>query len=208
MSSLQARFERLWDHADRTAVWRLLDEHYGDTGRAYHNWRHIEAMLQGLDEVRHDAAMTDIRFDELELAIFFHDVVYEPGTPDNEARSAEMFRQQGGSEVLGREAVGRITDMILATKQHDPTSDPATGLLIDLDLAVLGGTAEQYETYAAAIRKEFAFVPEPAWRAGRAAVLRTFLQRHRIYQTEPFATRELAARRNLQREIERLAMAT
>lgn len=70
--------------------------------------------------------------------------------------------------------------------------------MLDLDLAVLGAPRAIYDAYAAAIRREYAMVPDAAWRTGRAGVLDRFLDRPRLYQTGHFHERlESAARANL-----------
>jgi predicted metal-dependent HD superfamily phosphohydrolase len=61
-----------------------------------------------------------------------------------------------------------------------------------------------YDAYAEAIRREYDWVPEEAYRTGRAAVLERFLTRPRLYHTAAMTTHEPAARANLRREIERL----
>jgi len=55
------------------------------------------------------------------------------------------------------------------------------------------------------VRKEYAWVPEPDYRSGRAAVLRSFLDRPRIFSTRAFAERyEAHARSNIQRALARV----
>ena len=95
--------------------------------------------------------------------------------------------------------------MILATTTHGPSADASTRLLLDLDLQVLGGSSQAYDSYTRAVREEYAFVPEELWRPGRAAVMKRFLERPAIFQTAHFHTlRETAARENIAREIARL----
>jgi predicted metal-dependent HD superfamily phosphohydrolase len=88
--------------------------------------------------------------------------------------------------------------MILATKH---SGAPATGdaaIVSDVDLSILGKPADEFEAYERAIRREYEHVPAETYRAGRAAVLRQFLSRPRIYNTDHFAARyEMAARQNL-----------
>jgi predicted metal-dependent HD superfamily phosphohydrolase len=95
--------------------------------------------------------------------------------------------------------------MIRATAAHETSADPATRLMLDLDLAVLGAAPPVYAAYAAAIRREYAAVPEAIWRLGRAGVLDRFLARPRLYQTRLFQERlEGAARINLAAEADAL----
>lgn len=198
-------WSRVIDPATAGQVWAKLDASYGEPGRAYHNWSHIAAMLSDLDAMRDDPAFATVLFDDVELAIFFHDVVYEAGRVDNEERSAAQFRDAAGSG-LPLKSLDRVTDMILATARHLPSDYLSTQLLLDLDLAVLGGSPAEYAAYAAAVRAEFSAVPDHAWREGRTAVMRRFLDRPRLYQTASFFDRlETPARRNIRDEIAMLA---
>ena len=85
------------------------------------------------------------------------------------------------------------------------TDGPGCALL-DADLAILGAASDEYDRYAAAIRREYAWVDENAYRAGRSQVLQGFLHRPCIFHTADWAARaENPARCNLQREIDALA---
>lgn len=209
--SLRPRFDALWSRAvaagDPARPWGRLDAGYGDPGRAYHGWAHVAAMLADLDaaSAEPDFAqnLADARIDEVELAVFFHDAVYDPRRADNEAASAALFAEEAGPRpVIDGEGVRRVRALILATAEHRPSPDPATRLLIDLDLAVLGAEPGIYADYARAIRREYAHVPDAAWRFGRGAVLRRFLDRERIFSGASFARRfEARARANLAGEL-------
>jgi predicted metal-dependent HD superfamily phosphohydrolase len=93
----------------------------------------------------------------------------------------------------------------MATKRHLPKSLDKTGkVLVDADLATLSARSDRYQTYANAIRREYAWVPEPVYRAGRAALLRAFVERPSIYRTRGMRRHESDARSNLLREIKLL----
>lgn len=206
---LRARFLRLWARTvggtDAEAAWRALDAGYGAAGRHYHGWEHVADLLAGHDAVRDrpDFAALDftgLDHDALDLAILFHDAVYDTGRADNEARSADLLAVHAG-EAAGTAQLRAAGAMIRATAAHAASDDPATRLMLDLDLAVLGAAPPAYAAYAVAIRREYAAVPEMAWRFGRAGVLDRFLARPRLYQTELFHVRlEEAARANLAAE--------
>ena len=98
--------------------------------------------------------------------------------------------------------------MIEATATHalpDP-DDKAAGrdaaLFLDMDLSILGASPVEFDAYEAAVRREYGWVEEKAWRAGRAAVLEKFLARPHIFHTEAFRQRfEAQARKNLARSL-------
>ncbi|PRH87916.1 hypothetical protein C5L14_08370 [Labrys okinawensis] len=178
---------------------------YRDPRRHYHGLGHIEAMLAGLQDCRpllHDA-------EAVELAIWFHDAVYDAASPDNEERSADLAREVLAGQ-LEQERLEQVAALILATRRHElaglagrPQSDMA--YFLDLDLQILGAEAARFDAYEAAVRREYAHVPEAAWRTGRAAVLQRFRARRRLYFSDLFAEKlEEGARANLARSLAKL----
>jgi predicted metal-dependent HD superfamily phosphohydrolase len=178
-----------------TALLCVLRRRYAETGRAYHTWAHVEALLERLDAEHglvHDPAA-------LRLAILFHDAVYDPRRADNEERSAIL----AGTALSGNidpATLGRVRRAILATNGHRVPdglgSDEAEDLarFLDWDLSVLGAEPAGFAAYEAGIRS----VEPDAYRAGRGTVLRRFLARAPLFLTEPSrGLFEAAARRNL-----------
>jgi predicted metal-dependent HD superfamily phosphohydrolase len=172
---------------------------YAQPGRHYHNQTHIDALLA------HFAAVRDIVVAPaaVELAIWYHDSVYEPTAHDNEARSVALFRTHLG-DSLAPTLVAQVVAMIEATERHllPTTGSPSLladcALFLDMDLSILGVPAPVFARYETDIRREYAMVPEDAYRAGRAAVLERFLARDRLYFSERFHGRlEAQARHNL-----------
>ena len=95
----------------------------------------------------------------------------------------------------------------MATIPGISTKDFSTPLahLLDSDLAVFGASAQRYDRYALSVRAEYGHVAEPDFRSGRAKILRSYLNRPTIYQTQ--CAQELweqRARMNLAAEIELL----
>lgn len=201
-----ARFTHLWErtggrNGDR--VWQAVEDGYHEDHRAYHGWIHIGAMLNDLDSIRSIPEFTSLDLDEIELAVFFHDVVYEPRATDNEAQSAAIFREAAAG--MSEDKIERVVDMILATIHHTATDDPQTQLLLDLDLAILGATPNEYRRYCGAIRAEYEHVSQADWKKGRAKVIEKFLARPVIYQTPHFnSLLEENARAHIRDELEAL----
>ena len=201
----EARFRALWQRlkarGDPARLFAQLASAYAEPRRAYHNAHHIADCLEQLDSARALAQ----RPDEVETAMWFHDAVYDPRAKDNEARSAAWAVQALAEAEIANDNAERVAALILATK-HDREPDGADGaLLLDVDLSILGREPEAFAAYDRAIRKEYAWVPEADYRAGRAAILESFLRRPVIYRTEFFRNRlEAQARDNLQSCIARL----
>jgi predicted metal-dependent HD superfamily phosphohydrolase len=190
----------LADDPARRAFDRLV-EAYAGPGRAYHTLEHIGHVLQTLTAVRDQSR----DFTALRFAAWFHDAIYDARAKDNEERSADLAATVLGELNIAAETAAEVRRLILLTKTHDPSPDDPDGrLLVDADLAILGASAEEYRCYAAAIRREYDWVPDEAYRAGRRAVLEGFLRRPRLFRTVVLAAREEQARRNLAAEIESL----
>lgn len=180
-------------------VFADLQARYSASERHYHTLDHILAVLERVREL----GGTETEAPALLLAAWFHDVIYDSRASDNEERSAAHARAVLQPLGVTEAILGEMERLILLTKTHTPArQDRAGQVLIDADLAILGAAEPDYDAYAQAIRREYAWVEEAAYRRGRSAVLERFLQRPRIYSTdEMFARLESAARRNLQREI-------
>src|SRR6185437_11276436 len=206
LDDLRQRWLALWQQlgvaTQRVPDLRPLLEAYQSPDRYYHTLQHIRHCLRELDFAR--GATQDPA--AVELAIWFHDAIYDATRHDNEERSAErmaeVLRVAGSGEAL----IDRVSALILSTKHAQPPSEGDAQLLDDIDLSIFGQSVEEFDAYERAIRLEYQHVPSDAFRAGRAAVLRKFIERPHIYFTPSFRERyEWTARRNLQRSIERLA---
>ena len=197
-----SRFDALWSRlggkGDASSLfWQLLAA-YSESHRAYHNTLHIADCLKQFDGARTLAE----RPDEVEAALWFHDAVYDPRASDNEERSAAWAEQALRQAGVDSDRVKRIVALILATKHNVEPHSRDCELLLDIDLSILGREPEVFEEYDRAIRKEYDWVRDESYRAGRVKVLRSFLDRPVIYRTELFRRQfEARARRNLLNRI-------
>jgi predicted metal-dependent HD superfamily phosphohydrolase len=179
-------------------VYAELCARYGEPHRAYHTLEHLRECLAWLAEVRELA----VHPDEIALALWFHDAIYDPRAHDNEERSAAWAERVLRSAGASTEVAHRVAALVLATK-HDVVPEPGdAALLVDVDLSILGAERARFDAYEAQVRREYAWVPEAAYREGRARVLRSFLGRPRIYATAHFHDRlEARARDHLRRSL-------
>lgn len=180
-----------------------LSQAYSSSGRVYHTLVHIQDMLERIDRLRDYATNVPA----IQLATWFHDCVYDPRADNNEEQSALYARNTLTSLALPDATIQTVAQMILCTKTHR-VDERFTDcqILLDADLAILGTSALQYAAYAEAIRQEYHWVPAPAYKSARTRILQAFLQRTRIYWTEPmYAALEEQARENLRREIAALS---
>jgi predicted metal-dependent HD superfamily phosphohydrolase len=177
---------------------------YTESHRHYHTLEHLAEMFRVVGRLA--GLCRDAR--AVRLAVWFHDAVYDSRAKDNEERSAALVADQLGPLGLPDGVHVRVADLVRRTAHlsgEGVASDPDVEVLLDADLAILGASEDRYRRYAEDVRREYAFVPEPDYRADRAAVLRHFLALPHIYRTKPLSEAgEAAARRNLAAELGRL----
>jgi predicted metal-dependent HD superfamily phosphohydrolase len=173
------------------AAWRAPHRHYHGAG-------HLTWLLD--EGERRAALIADAEF--VGYAIWFHDAVYQPGEPDNEALSAAWARAAIADKDLA-ERVARVVEM--TRKHHEGEADGDAALFLDMDIAILGAPWEHYCAYAAGVRREFAHYPDGAFAAGRWGWLEKQLERARSFRTDVYES-ELGelARANMRWELEEM----
>ncbi|MFI0421832.1 metal-dependent phosphohydrolase [Spongiactinospora sp. 9N601] len=182
------------------AVAAELAARWAEPHRRYHTLGHLRAVLAATGRLeRHAADPVAVR-----LAAWFHDAVYEGRAGRDEERSAQLALRLLPRCGVPAARIARTARLVRLTATHDPADGDADGaVLCDADLAVLAGPG--YDAYARAVREEYRHVPDPAFRAGRAEILRRLLAAPRLYRT-PLGHDlwEAAARANLAAELDRL----
>lgn len=186
------------DHYDE------LVARYSEPHRAYHTLQHLEECLglwwQSRDLCQHP--------EEVGLALWFHDAVYDTHASDNEARSAQLARDVLLQATVSHSQTQRIVDLILATTHTEAPTTPDGQILIDIDLAILGADHNRFAEYEEQVRQEYHWVDEITFRSARAAILERFLARPSLFQTTWFRECfESQARANLAWSISRLKTA-
>jgi predicted metal-dependent HD superfamily phosphohydrolase len=187
--------------AGNEATFAALLAAYRQPHRHYHTPRHIADCLDHFDKLRHHADQPHA----IELAIWFHDAVYQPYRSDNEQASADWAMRFLRENDLPSPLPDRVQGLILATRHDAVATDNDMAILIDIDLSILGSAPDAYDSYRQAVRREYRWVPGPLFRRNRRAVLQSFLRRERIFLTDQFhASHEAMARDNIGNEIARL----
>ncbi|MGW0731286.1 HD domain-containing protein [Streptomyces sp. NPDC002851] len=176
---------------------------WAEPQRRYHTLDHLAAVLRHLDGALGEHADDP---ELVRLAAWFHDAVYLPERSENEERSARLAERALPEAGLSQEQTAEVARLVRLTVTHDPAEGDRNGeALCDADLAILAAEPEAYAAYAAAVREEYGFVPDDAFRAGRADVLRQLLALPRLFRTPYGAAEwEARARRNLAAELESL----
>jgi predicted metal-dependent HD superfamily phosphohydrolase len=182
-------------------LFQELDAAYSAPDRHYHTAHHIDACLAQVHRYRTVATQPA----EIEIALWFHDAIYDTRRNDNEPRSADWASQCLTSAGADAAQLSRIRALILATRHAAAADDSDQQLMVDIDLGILGRPRTVFDDYEAAIRREYHWVPWPRYAESRIAVLTGFLDRPFIYATAPLRDRfETQARLNIAHAIARL----
>lgn len=177
------------------AVFARVYEAWSGPARRYHNVEHLVDCLRALDAVAGG--------DEAELALWYHDVVYEPGATDCEERSARQLLADAaemgipGAQVAavpGGAASERAAAAVRATAHGGAVSDPLAALVADIDLSILGRDPLRFMDYEYGVGEEYAAVPAKAFFAGRKRFL-TALLAAPLFHTPAFRERYEAGAR-------------
>ena len=179
-------------------IFNKLIAAYSEKQRAYHTVQHLYECLVLLESIRAD--LKDAY--SVELALWFHDAVYDPQAKDNELKSAELFEQYL-SQDLSIDIVQKIKRWIIATQWHEVTDELDLQFLLDIDLAILAASPERFAEYEQQIQQEYAWVDPDVYSIKRKEVLTHFYQAELLYQTEYFQhSFEQRAKMNLKNIIE------
>ena len=200
----QSRWQNLCNSlgvTDNGKIFKTLIKAHAEPHRAYHTIDHIAACLRHLDNAR---SKTE-RPEEVELALWFHDAVYQPFSATNEEDSAQWAVDWLTASGAAKTVIERIKNHILATKSHVAPKDLDGRYMLDIDLSILGTSPGIYDEFEKNIRREYKRVPRLIFRKKRKAILKGFLARPNIYMTDHFEnTLEQQARDNITRAISNL----
>ena len=174
---------------------------YREPQRHYHTVQHLDECFARWPELRSHAAHPA----EVELALWYHDAIYDTHRTDNEALSAGLARDSALGLGVAAGSAQRIADLILFTRHAIEPEGPDAEALVDVDLSILGAAPARFDEYEVQVRKEYSWVPEEIFRKRRGEVLEQFLARRHIYSTSKFRARyEPSARANLGRSLKSL----
>ena len=175
---------------------------YAEPNRHYHTVQHLTECFARLSEIRELAEHPG----EVELALWFHDAIYDVRRSDNEDKSAAWARDAAVTAGVASEIAQRVHALVMFTRHAAVPTGVDAKVLVDVDLSILGADDARFDEYELQVRKEYEWVPGFLFRRNRKKVLREFLARPRIFSTTPFMKRyEQQARSNIRRSLEKLA---
>lgn len=207
IDSRPGRLDDYWDNC-----WKNIYSHYTQPHRYYHSLTHLEQMFGHFDKV--ESLLADPI--SVALAIWYHDIIYQPDHSDNERQSANYFKQQLAKQ-LPQQLTSRVESLIIMTADHQLQNSEDTGCsnridqdasyFLDMDLAILGADWITYLGYVKKVRLEYQQVALADYKAARSAILEGFLERDMLYFSKLFFDRyEQQARENIKREIDLLVV--
>ncbi|MDA2922988.1 N-methyl-D-aspartate receptor NMDAR2C subunit [Patescibacteria group bacterium AH-259-L07] len=195
-------WQRIGAYGDPLPVYKNLVTRYAEPHRAYHTLSHIVHCLDEFDLVRDIATNPNA----IEMAIWYHDVIYNTRRTDNEEKSAAIAQRVVKSARLPKSFGKRVAELIIATKHDILPEHTDKQILVDVDLSILGQSEETFDEYEQQIRKEYdRVVPETVFNEKRSSILKSFLKRPSIYLTSFFREKyEAQAQQNIERSRKRL----
>jgi predicted metal-dependent HD superfamily phosphohydrolase len=136
--------------------WKGIHTEYTKPYRHYHTLQHLSEFLG------HYSAHKDLISDRHSflLAIFFHDLIYEPMQCTNEDDSIQLFKlfvqdcHSAATATAGEDKVPKcsaaVIQLIELTKTHECGQSMAldSQLFCDMDMAILGASEERYGQYS------------------------------------------------------------
>ncbi len=192
-------------------VLSTLLKHYAGKGRHYHSIVHIVKLIEELRRLRKEQPawfLDPVEDAAIELAIWFHDVIYDTSKHDNEEQSAQLAEAYALRLGFSRAVGQRAKDYVRATDHKQFAKDFGAQLVCDVDLLSLALPPTAFDENTRLIRLEYQQYTDEEWRQGRLAWGESFLdpnKRPSIYQTEYYRNREETyARANLARMVEDL----
>jgi predicted metal-dependent HD superfamily phosphohydrolase len=200
LEAWSALWARLGARSDPRPLHADVLARYAEPHRAYHTVEHIARTLELLDGVRRRLREPD----EAELAVWLHDLIYDPRAVDNEERSAEIGARWLAEGGVAPDRAARMRALILATRHAAPPEEHDARYVVDADLSILGAPPAEFDRYETQVRQEYGFRTDTEWREGRTRLLRRFLDHPRLFLTPEFAVFEGPARANLARSLARL----
>jgi predicted metal-dependent HD superfamily phosphohydrolase len=201
---MEQRWLDLWNRigaqGNAHEVYKDLVARYSEPHRHYHTLTHIEYCLDKFKNVRRFANDPNA----LELAIWYHDAIYDTKTDDNEDKSGIFAMDMTKKVLMNKDFSSKIGFLVSATRHMMASYDSDARLIRDIDLSILGQSKEKFDEYERQIRKEYEWVPDDEYAIKRSIILKSFIDRLVIYKTKFFHDKyESRAVRNIMRSLAR-----
>ena len=189
--------ERLGGRPSRAdAVFDRLRAAWSAKDRRYHDLSHLADCLSQLDGAGANPNIADVA----ELALWYHDAIYDVRARDSEERSAALLCDDGAVLEIPREQLLAAAACVRATAHLAGVAPraPAIDLVIDVDLSILGRDSARFQRFESAVREEYSAIPQTLYYLARGRFLTSLLHSPSIFRTDHFhALHEERARANI-----------
>jgi predicted metal-dependent HD superfamily phosphohydrolase len=166
---------------------------YTEKHRKYHTLNHLKECFDHFDNVKKHMQKPSL----VAMAIWFHDIIYDPMKHDNELKSADLMLQLLKDSHFNSTELNSIHTLIMATKHPSDPKNEDEKLLIDIDLAILSTDSQRFSEYDQQIREEYSFVPEQLYNLERSRFLKKLITSGNIYYSDHFHSYNKLAISNL-----------
>lgn len=158
----------------------------------YHTPIHVLAIFQQAKNMN-----IDLRKHEI-LAIWFHDVIYYIGSDRNEINSCHYMTSLL-KESVQEDMLNKAVMIIQATANHFKKNEEIEigHLVLDMDIASIGGPPDFYNSVSDCIKKEYPQISLEDFNTARMNFMKKIAEKGYIYRTEYFKQFEEQAKKNL-----------
>lgn len=178
-----------------------LKKFYSEESRAYHTLNHVITCLKDFDLIK----SLLVNPEEVEIAIWYHDAIYNSRLQDNEEKSVILATKHLTALGANSQLINSVQRLILITKHIDFPVRVDEKYLVDIDLSIFGKSQEEFIEYEKNVAKEYNWRTALEAKQKREALYNKFLQRSSIYLTNFFKNNyETLARANLRNALVRL----
>lgn len=202
---MEQRFDKLCNQLNlpiqEISIWRQeLFNNYEQDNRYYHNLVHIYNFIQLFEEHKSSIERPLL----FEVAIWWHDAIYEAKRNDNETRSAQLAVRCWKNHLSSTD-LKYIAILISSTEKHLPLiEENDVHYFLDMDLSILATNNQVYQQYVHYIEKEYTtYYPKMLYNIGRKKAMKNFHSRPKLYFTAFFYENyEFQAKSNIKLELE------
>lgn len=200
-------YRALGDLPDKNDNWfHFLVEAYSESHRFYHTLAHIKHVLNDVDFLLKEVGtetqspLNENQTAALELAVWFHDVVFDTHSITNEIDSTDVAEKALSDLGVDSRIIDEVINLILLTHNHRPNSVLGR-IMCDADLGIYATATHVYKEFIGNLRKEYVWMSPPGYKAYREAALKNLMNREDIFYTDPLQTYERIARYNINSEL-------
>ncbi len=138
-------------------TYETLTSCYQEPHRHYHTLTHLRSCFSYLDAYAESGLcqLDKLALSEIELALWFHDAIYQPKSTTNEVDSAAELASFLSATACQQAQVSRLLDLVLVTQHPSIANNIQQAILLDIDLSILGADDSRYDHFEQAIRLEY-----------------------------------------------------